>query len=360
VSDGREDRFQFRPQHLAVALALLALGSLGRANSSKPGEPEAVATAGVPEASEIGSRAASGRLYRLEFRPQHAVFAIVLVLAAIGSIGFTYSRKLHHAEANVGALRSLTASQRALLHRFDARTSELSTELQKLRVQNEEITRLFVGRGEIEPPPPAHTRARSVSRTGTIARVARDFGAVDASIARLRTASADVGLEGERLRSMAFRVLNVRRLENMAFARVLAAIPSLNPAGPGVAIRSPYGWRVNPWPEFHAGVDLDVDYGDPVRAAAAGTVVAADYDGGYGLKIDIDHGNGYHTWYCHLQHADVQAGDYVAKGQHIASVGSSGESTGPHLHYQIMLAGRAIDPTPYLTGVPDSVLASLK
>jgi murein DD-endopeptidase MepM/ murein hydrolase activator NlpD len=126
-----------------------------------------------------------------------------------------------------------------------------------------------------------------------------------------------------------------------------------------VGIRSAFGWRIDPWPEFHRGVDLDVDYGDPVRAGAAGTVVEAGYDGGYGYKIDIDHGNGYHTWYCHLSKIDVQEGQYVMKAQHIAEVGSSGMSTGPHLHYQIMLDGNAIDPAPYLNGVPGRVLASL-
>jgi murein DD-endopeptidase MepM/ murein hydrolase activator NlpD len=156
------------------------------------------------------------------------------------------------------------------------------------------------------------------------------------------------------------RVLNMRRLEDLARARVLAAIPSVNPAGAGVGIRSPFGWRVDPWPEFHQGVDLDADYGDPVRAAAAGTVVAAAYDGGYGNKVDIDHGNGYHTWYCHLSRIDVQPGQYVMKAEHIALVGSTGESTGPHLHYQVMLDGHAVDPTPYLNGVPEEVLARLK
>ncbi|HLI96988.1 MAG TPA: M23 family metallopeptidase, partial [Candidatus Baltobacteraceae bacterium] len=104
---------------------------------------------------------------------------------------------------------------------------------------------------------------------------------------------------------------------------------------------------------------LGADYGDVVRAAAAGTVVSADWDGGYGEKIDIDHGNGYHTWYAHLSKIEVQDGQFVHKGEEIGLVGSTGYSTGPHLHYQVMLNGQAVDPTPYLDGVPAKVLASL-
>lgn len=165
--------------------------------------------------------------------------------------------------------------------------------------------------------------------------------------------------EDDRLRQLALRVLNMRQLEEISRARLVAAIPSINPAY-AAEIASPYGWRLSPWPEFHKGVDLSADYGNPVRASAAGTVVAAGWDGGYGLKVDIDHGNGYHTWYAHLSRIDVRAGEYVRKAQPIAAVGSTGESTGPHLHYQIMLDGKPVDPEPYLHGVPDKVLASLK
>jgi len=97
-----------------------------------------------------------------------------------------------------------------------------------------------------------------------------------------------------------------------------------------------------------------------VRAAAAGVVAAAGWDGGYGIKVDIDHEDGYHTWYAHLSKTLVAPGDHVLKGQPIALVGSTGFSTGPHLHYQIMLNGTAVNPEPYLDGVPQNVLASLK
>ncbi len=161
-----------------------------------------------------------------------------------------------------------------------------------------------------------------------------------------------------RLPSLASRIINMRRLAQIARARVLAAIPSINPAGKAAVVGC-YCYRTSPTAEFHTGVDLDANYGDVVRAAAAGTVVSAQYDGAYGLKVDIDHGNGYHTWYAHLSRADVHPGQKVVKAQSIALVGSTGRSTGPHLHYQVMLNGQAIDPEPFLKGVPPQVLAAL-
>ena len=297
------------------------------------------------------------RVFRLEFTRRHIVFALAFAAAVLGGVAGYYVWTLRHAEASVGALRSLTSDQRDRLQKIDAQAAELDGQLRALQRQNEQIRKLIGDRGQTHAAPePAGGAAASGPQS---MRTGADFADVAARIERLRAASARVRSDGDRLRGLAMHVLNMHRLADLARARILAAIPSVNPAGAGVGVRSAYGWRVDPWPEFHRGVDLDVDYGDPVRSAAAGTVVAAGYDGGYGYKIDIDHGNGYHTWYCHLSRIDVTPGQYVMKAQHIALVGSTGASTGPHLHYQIMLDGQAIDPTPFLDGVPARVLASL-
>jgi len=300
------------------------------------------------------------RVFRLEFTWRHLAFAAALTLALTGGTAGYGILTVRHAEASVGALRSLTSDQRNQLEQIDAQAAQLDGQLRALKLQNEQIRRLIGDHGQARvTPAPAATAA--ASKAGPVSLRARgDFAVVAARLERLRAASTQVRGDGDRLRNLALRVLNIHRLADLARARALAAIPSVNPAGPGVGVRSAYGWRIDPWPEFHKGVDLDADYGDPVRAAAAGTVVEAGYDGGYGYKIDIDHGNGYHTWYCHLSRIDVRAGQYVMKAQHIALVGSTGASTGPHLHYQIMLDGQAVDPTPYLDGVPEHVLASLR
>ncbi len=305
------------------------------------------------------------RVFRLEFARRHIALAVILVALLTGAGGGYYVWTINHAQSRVDELRLLTDDQRERLQKIDAQAAELDEELRGLQQQNEQIRKMIGAKGA--KPGSAGAAADPAAAAG--AAGAKDdrqslrensFEQVAERIARLRADSAAVRSDGDRLRGVALRVLNMHRLEDLARARVLAAIPSVNPAGAGVGIRSPFGWRVDPWPEFHQGVDLDADYGDPVRAAAAGTVVEADYDGGYGNKVDIDHGNGYHTWYCHLSRIDVHPGQYVMKAEHIALVGSTGESTGPHLHYQVMLDGHAVDPTPYLNGVPEKVLANLK
>lgn len=307
------------------------------------------------------------RVFRLEFSRRHILVATFLMVLLLGGVGGFYARTLQHAEARVHELRSLASDQRKRLQKIDAQAAKLDAQLQALRTQNEQIRRLIGDGGKSAASagaplagPVSHGRPR-VDGAQSYTRD-DDFDVVAARIERLRSDSNRVRSDGDRLRGVALRVLNMHRLEELARARVLASIPSLNPAGNAgnAGIASVFGWRAIPWPEFHKGVDLDADYGENVRAGAAGTVVAAAYDGGYGNKIEIDHGNGYHTWYCHLSRIDVHPGQYVKKAEHIALVGSTGASTGPHLHYQIMLDGAPVDPVPYLHGVPDRVLASLK
>ncbi len=293
------------------------------------------------------------RIWRIEFSRAQMVAVVGTLALALGVVGGLYVWAIHHAEVRLVELRSQAAEQKDRLYRIDAHASELATELRALEKQNAEIGRLFGARGAARHPAPASGDGLQSYRQND------SFDVVAARVERLRADSRRVRADGNRLRGLAMRVLNMRRLEDLSRAHALAAIPSVNPAG-DVGIRSPFGWRIVPWPEFHAGVDLAADYGDQVVAAAAGTVASAQYDGGYGNRIEIDHGNGYVTWYCHLSRIDVSAGQYVRKAQHIALVGSTGESTGPHLHYQVMLDGKAVDPTPYLSGVPDRVLASLK
>ena len=299
------------------------------------------------------------RVFRLEFAPLHVALAFAALVALAGTLAGSYALTLQRAETRARDLRAQSDDQRSRLQKIDAQAAELDGQLRSLRAQNDQIRRMIGSDGARRARSPAGTPAASRSGAQSF-RPGDPFAVVAARIQRLRGDSARVRIASDGLRGATLRVLNMHRLEDLARGRLLAAIPSVNPAGPGVGIRSAFGWRVDPWPEFHKGVDLDADYGSPVRAGAAGTVVAAAYDGGYGNKIDVDHGNGYHTWYCHLERIDVKPGQYVAKAEHLGLVGSTGASTGPHLHYQIMLDGQAVDPAPYLTGGPSRVLASLK
>ena len=114
---------------------------------------------------------------------------------------------------------------------------------------------------------------------------------------------------------------------------------------------SSYGWRIDPFTgqkAFHEGLDFSAEIGTPIRAAADGIVTLAEVSGGYGNMVRIDHGSGLETRYGHASKLLVKVGERVVKGQEIALVGSTGRSTGPHLHYEIRLNGDALDPRQYL------------
>ncbi|WP_051355875.1 phage tail tape measure protein [Acetobacterium malicum] len=113
-------------------------------------------------------------------------------------------------------------------------------------------------------------------------------------------------------------------------------------------VTSEFGWRTHPIygdQRFHAGIDLGAGYGEPVGAAGAGTVVQAGWNGGYGNSVIIDHGNGLETLYAHMSEIMVAVGDIVSKLQTIGLVGSTGDSTGAHLHFGMMQDGEWIDPS---------------
>jgi murein DD-endopeptidase MepM/ murein hydrolase activator NlpD len=115
---------------------------------------------------------------------------------------------------------------------------------------------------------------------------------------------------------------------------------------------SGFGGRRNPFGgssfEFHSGQDIHAAYGDPVVAGATGTVTFVGWQNGYGQLVVIDHGGGLTTRYGHLSHIDVSQGQTIERAQFIGRVGSSGRSTGPHLHYEIRINDEPVDPLQYL------------
>jgi murein DD-endopeptidase MepM/ murein hydrolase activator NlpD len=122
------------------------------------------------------------------------------------------------------------------------------------------------------------------------------------------------------------------------------------------AIRGGFGVRRNPFggssSEFHKGQDISAKYGDQVIATADGVVVNAGWLRGYGQVVYVEHGNGISTRYGHLSRIDVTIGDVIKRGDHIGLVGSTGRSTGPHLHYEVRIDGQATNPIPYLPAIP--------
>ncbi|MBD2412436.1 peptidase M23 [Nostoc calcicola FACHB-389] len=117
------------------------------------------------------------------------------------------------------------------------------------------------------------------------------------------------------------------------------------------ATSSPFGWRMHPvlgYRRFHAGLDFAASYGSTIRAADSGTVIFAGWYGGYGRAVIIDHGKGITTLYGHTSELYVTEGQAVERGQAIAAVGSTGLSTGPHLHFEVRRNGSPVNPADYL------------
>jgi murein DD-endopeptidase MepM/ murein hydrolase activator NlpD len=111
------------------------------------------------------------------------------------------------------------------------------------------------------------------------------------------------------------------------------------------SLSSPFGWR---WGRAHEGTDLAADCGTPIYAAHAGTVILARYNGGFGLAVVIDHGDGVQTVYGHSSEVLVSEGQEVAAGDPIALMGNTGYSFGCHLHFEVHIDGQAQDPVPWL------------
>ena len=145
--------------------------------------------------------------------------------------------------------------------------------------------------------------------------------------------------------------IQLARLSVDRLTYVLATVPVRKPIIGEIDLSSSFGVRNDPFgrgPAMHSGLDFRSSHGDPVRATATGTVIAASWNGGYGKMVELDHGNGLTTRYGHLSEIDVKVGQRVRIGQTIGRVGSTGRSTGPHLHYETRINDTPVDPQKFL------------
>ncbi len=162
----------------------------------------------------------------------------------------------------------------------------------------------------------------------------------------------------------AFDEALARAARDLATAERLKAlmpfVPVRTPLSGDASISSPFGYRADPFLgrlALHPGVDLVEAYGDEIHAAAAGRVTHAGPMGGYGIMVEVDHGNGLVTRYAHMSKALVEEGQDVAEGAVLGRIGSSGRSTGPHLHYEVRVDGEPVDPERYLRAGADLTAA---
>jgi len=164
------------------------------------------------------------------------------------------------------------------------------------------------------------------------------LGDLDALQARLAQVEQQIGL-----------VADAASLQNLALMRLPTRLPIEN-----AELGSPFGNREDPFTgrqAFHSGLDFAAGPGTVIHAAAGGTVAFAGFKSDYGWVVEIEHGNGLVTRYAHASRLTVKAGAVVMPGDAIAAVGSTGRSTGPHLHFEVLRDGEALDPRRYLAGL---------
>ena len=183
-------------------------------------------------------------------------------------------------------------------------------------------------------------------------------GFFDLELARHLVKSVDLGLARQLTRQMEGRAAQAAASAPSAPLGGSTSLGRGTSAGAGqlaaplaAPVSSAYGERRDPFtgePDFHAGLDLAAPRGTPVRAAAAGTVLFSGARGSFGNLVEVEHDDGTRTSYGHLEDLDVAASERVAVGQVLGAVGSTGRSTGPHLHFEVQRAGVAIDPAPLI------------
>jgi murein DD-endopeptidase MepM/ murein hydrolase activator NlpD len=188
---------------------------------------------------------------------------------------------------------------------------------------------------------PAGESTQTASGIGGPSPAADDSVAPLSPLEELDLLASTVAAESPRLRDLEHAISRT--------GRIMSALPLRWPVrGP---VRSEFGKRASPWsgkPEHHPGIDIGTASGTPVQCPAPGTVVVARAGGGYGRHVVLDHGHGVRSLYGHLREVDVKPGEHVEKGQVVGLIGSTGRSTGPHLHYEVRVEGKPVDPRAFL------------
>ncbi|MBD2089288.1 peptidoglycan DD-metalloendopeptidase family protein [Microcoleus sp. FACHB-1515] len=230
-------------------------------------------------------------------------------------------------------LKRVYQADREILTNLQAAADAIERQQQQIEDQKNQIDLLTV---ELQAQQ-SQFQAQAETQQQLIDRLRQDRRALEAAQTQLEHDSENLGiLIRQRLAIAANR--NVRGTGKFAF-------PSDGP------ITSGFGMRVHPilgYRRLHAGIDFGGAYGSPIRAADAGTVIFAGWYGGYGKAVIVSHGDGLTTLYGHASTIYVSEGQIVQRGQTIAALGSTGFSTGPHLHFEVRQAGEPIDPQQYL------------
>lgn len=220
---------------------------------------------------------------------------------------------------------------------------QLSTEIENQRLRTENDRQ----RQELNE---LNNRVEAVEDTSR--KLAEKSGVISEDTSRPGTGGPALPLDANSLATLEGKMSQLEKNIN-AYASVLRERGYTPTIWPVVGkLESGFGGRRNPFGgssyEFHSGQDIDAAWGDPVVAGASGVVTFVGTQNGYGQLVVIDHGSGLTTRYGHLSHIDVSLGQSVERGEFIARVGSTGRSTGPHLHYEVRINDEPVNPLQYL------------
>lgn len=218
------------------------------------------------------------------------------------------------------------------------RMGELQAQVLQLDSLGDRLSRL-AGATREPPAKPVKPQAGAPGQGGPLIAAPLNYGELQREIDRL---SKQVETKTEEL-----SILESRFLEKRVRERLL---PTMLPVK-GATIGSSFGYRSDPIAgvrAMHEGIDFIIGSGTPVAAAASGVVVVAEYHHDFGNMIDIDHGDGLISRYAHLSRIDIKPGQMVRRGQRIGLVGSTGRSTGAHLHFEVRMMGMAQNPAVFL------------
>ena len=262
----------------------------------------------------------------------------LLTVGAVLSIYTLMNGEMHASET--AQLREANRIQQEQILQVSKKASALQQDLDRLR-RSEDGLRAIVG-----APPAAEdedtVQEGTVAPTGgaahdlTTAEVGEALAMIETRLAARRSS---IDLLAVQLRT------DYPVAASYASDAAAQTMPSIWPAAGYVS--SPYGLRFG-GTEFHQGIDIAADMGTPIVATADGVVTAAGWNGGYGNMVDVDHGGGIVTRYGHASALAVTVGQKVRRGEVIAYVGSTGRSTGPHVHYEVRVDGQPVNPAGYL------------
>lgn len=281
----------------------------------------------------------SSNVYRYGLASLFTVAALMVVVCCIAGY-LLISRQ--SSSQTIEALQKANAVQQQQLTELAQKASQLQKQLDKLNSDEREIASLSNLAVDTKPDPDAKAADNAGAGGQGGPWIAPDYQNISAIFNDIEKR---IKLHEDNL-ALLRQALLAKRQQTAAVTQKTLTTPTGWPANG--TISSPYGFR---WhgTDFHPGVDIAADYGTPIRATAAGVVTAAGWNsGGYGNMVDINHGHGLMTRYGHASSVIVHIGQHVSRGQVIAYVGSTGYSTGPHVHYEVRLNGHPIDPMPYL------------